>query len=66
MRKQIYMYENKIDKIPGKVNKVGLGNYSLIYMQKLLLNIKASFLLFLKVSGNYGSSSWESFMGIVK
>ena len=51
MTKQIYMYENKTDKIPGKVNRVGLGNYS-------LLNIKASFLLFPKVSGNYGSSSW--------
>ena len=52
------MYENKIDKIPGKLNKVGPGNYSLIYIQKLLVNIKASFLLFPKVSGNYGSSSW--------
>ena len=57
MTKQIYMYENKIDKIPGKLNKVGPGNYSLIYIQKLLVNIKASFLLFPKVSGNYGSSS---------
>ena len=31
MRKQIYMYENKINKITRKVNKVGLDNYLLIY-----------------------------------
>ena len=31
MTKQIYMYENKINKIPKKVNEVGLGNYLLIY-----------------------------------
>ena len=31
MRKQVYMYESKINKIPRKVNKVGLGNYLLIY-----------------------------------
>ena len=30
MTKQIYMYENKINKIPRKVNKVDLGNYLLI------------------------------------
>ena len=30
MTKEIYMYENKINKIPTKVNKVGLGNYLLV------------------------------------
>ena len=30
MKKQTYMYKNKINKIPRKVNKVVLGNYLLI------------------------------------
>ena len=60
------MYENKINKIPRKVNKVDLGNYLLIKLQKLLLKIKASFFLVPKVFGNYGSFSWVSFMGILK
>ena len=30
MTKQIYMYKNKINKIPRKVNKVDLSNYLLI------------------------------------
>ena len=31
MAKQIYMYENKINKILRKENKEGLGNYLTIY-----------------------------------
>ena len=30
MTKQIYMHENKINKISRNVNKVGLGNYLLL------------------------------------
>ena len=54
MTKQIYMYENKINKISRKVNKVGLGNY---WKSMPVTEKKASFLLFPKTFGNYGSSS---------
>ena len=48
MTEQIYMYENKINKIPRKVNKVGLGNYLLIYRSSYWKQ-KQTFFNFLKL-----------------
>ena len=59
MTKQIYMYENKINKIPKKVNEVGLGNY-LLMCRSCYWKQKQAFFYFPKVLGNYGSSSWVS------